>query len=122
MKVFDGWKRSFQPVDPLRLLYKLASAPLQMIIFIPMKGYYIYVLQSEKDSLLYTGYTHDLKNRIKEHNSGYVPSTKNRQPLNLIYAEWCLNQTDVIAREKYLKSGMGKRYIRNRLKTYFSNL
>jgi len=79
-------------------------------------------LQSEKDSLLYTGYTHDLKSRIKEHNSGYVPSTKNRQPLDLIYAEWCLNQTDAIAREKYLKSGMGKRYIRNRLKAYFSNL
>jgi len=87
-----------------------------------MKGYYIYVLQSKKDTLLYTGYTHDLKSRIKEHNSGYVPSTKNRQPLDLIYAEWCLNQTDAIAREIYLKSGMGKRYIHNRLKVYFSNL
>jgi putative endonuclease len=37
----------------------------------------------------------------------------------LIYFEGCLNEEDAIAREKYLKSGMGKRYIRNRLKIYF---
>jgi putative endonuclease len=36
-----------------------------------------------------------------------------------IYFEDCLSKEDVIAREKYLKSGMGKRYVRNRLKMYF---
>ena len=72
--------------------------------------------------MLYTGYTSDLKKRIGEHESGYVLSTKGRRPLKLIYAEWCLNQKDAIAREKYLKSGMGKRYLKNRLKYYFDNL
>jgi len=37
----------------------------------------------------------------------------------LIYFESCLNEEDAKAREKYLKSGMGKRYIRNRLKRYY---
>ena len=35
-----------------------------------------------------------------------------------VYYEACLNKLDAMAREKYLKSGMGKRYIKNRLKRF----
>lgn len=87
-----------------------------------MTWYYIYILHSAFDHQLYTGYTKDLKRRIEDHNQGRVPSTKDRRPFKLIYSEACLNQSDAIAREKYLKSGMGKKYIRNRLKCYFENL
>lgn len=87
-----------------------------------MKWYYIYVLLSEKDGNFYTGYTNNLDNRFKQHQRGQVTSTKNRRPLVLIYNESCLNQADAIAREKYLKSGMGKRYLKNRLKNYLKNL
>ena len=80
--------------------------------------YYVYVLQSKKDHLFYTGFTTDLDKRAKAHNSGEQISTKSRRPLELIYYEWCLSKEDAIAREKYLKSGMGKRYIRNRVKGY----
>ena len=82
--------------------------------------YYIYILQSEKDNLWYTGYTSDLKNRLILHNSGKVESTKNRQPLKLIYFEGCLNQQDATRREKYLKSGNGKIYLKSRLGNYFN--
>ncbi len=82
--------------------------------------YYVYVLQSEKDYNFYTGYTNDLKRRINEHNSGAVSSTKKRIPLKLIYWEGCLNQQDATKREKYLKTAWGKRYIKNRLKNYFT--
>lgn len=82
--------------------------------------YYVYVLLSEKDNLFYTGYTSDLKNRLEQHNSGKVFSTKNRTPLRLIYYEGCLNQQDATRREKYLKSGSGKIYLRNRLSNYFN--
>lgn len=83
-----------------------------------MKYYYVYVLKSIKDQNWYTGYTNNLKKRLKKHKMGKVNSTKNRRPLELIYFEGCLNKSDALAREKYLKSGMGKRYIRNRLKNY----
>ena len=83
-------------------------------------GYYVYFLQSEKDKLFYVGYTKDLKIRLKMHNSGKVQSTKNRQPLKLIYYEYCLNQQDATHREKYLKSSWGKRYLKNRLKNYLT--
>ena len=78
--------------------------------------YYTYVLQSKKDMQFYTGYTQDLKKRLEEHSDGRVESTKWRRPIELIYYEACLNKDDAIQREKYLKSGIGKRYLKNRLK------
>jgi putative endonuclease len=83
---------------------------------------YVYLLISEKDGNFYTGSTRDLKRRLKEHNNGQVVSTGKRLPLRLIYYEACINEKDARAREKYLKSGMGKRYLKNRLKCYRENL
>lgn len=82
--------------------------------------YYVYVLQSKKDREFYTGFTNDLNRRIKEHNNGYQFSTKHRVPFELIYYEWGLNKDDAVSREKYLKSGRGKKYIKARLKYYLS--
>jgi putative endonuclease len=82
--------------------------------------YYVYILQSKRDSQWYTGSTKDLKKRFHNHSSGKVPSTKNRLPLTLIYYEACLDEQDARNREKYLKSGMGKRYLKNRLKHFLS--
>ena len=83
---------------------------------------YVYLLLSEKDGRFYTGLTNDLKRRLQEHNLGNVKSTRNRKPLQLIYYEGCLNEEDAQQREKYLKSGMGKRYLKNRLKRYLEDL
>ena len=85
-----------------------------------MKYYYVYVLQSEKDSKFYTGYTNNLNRRIEQHNYGKVLSTKARVPLKLVYWEGCLDQKDATKREKYLKSTWGKRYIKNRIKNYLT--
>ena len=70
--------------------------------------------------MFYTGYTNDLRERIKLHNEGKVSSTKNKTPLKLIYFEGCINQQDATHREKYLKSSWGKRYIKERLKNYLT--
>lgn len=80
--------------------------------------YYVYILQSLKDNNWYTGSTGDLKKRFNEHNSGYNFSTKSRKPFKLIYYEAGLNREDAEAREKFLKSGPGKKYLRNRLKRF----
>lgn len=82
--------------------------------------FYTYVLQSRKDNKWYTGYTNDLRKRFNEHSKGKVLSTKGRGPFKLIYYEACLNETDAKAREKYLKAGMGKRYLLHRLKRFLS--
>ena len=82
--------------------------------------FYTYVIKSRKDGKWYTGYTNDLRKRFKEHNSNKVISTKNRGPFEMIYYEACINKLDAIAREKYLKSGMGKPYLKGRLKRFLS--
>ena len=82
--------------------------------------WYTYIIKSKKDGHWYTGITDDLRKRLSLHNSGKAPSTKNRAPFEIIYYEACKNQNDAVAREKYLKSGMGKRYLKNRLKRFLS--
>lgn len=82
--------------------------------------YYVYVLHSSLDRFFYVGFTTDLRQRLHEHKSGKVPSTKNRLPLVLVYWEGCLNQKDATQREKYLKSAWGKRYIKNGIKNYLT--
>ena len=80
--------------------------------------FYTYVLLSEKDKEFYVGFTNDLKRRLDEHERGMVGSTAQRRPLKLVYYEACLNENDAIKREKYFKTGFGRRFLRNRMKTY----
>lgn len=77
--------------------------------------YFTYVLISEKDGKLYTGCTHRLKERVQEHNQGKCRSTKGRGPFKLIYFEACLSEDMAYKREKQLKSGHGKRFLRGRI-------
>ena len=84
--------------------------------------YYVYVLISGADGGFYTGLTGDLKRRVGEHSEGLVETTLNRRPLELVYYEACKRRKDAFRREKYLKSGMGKRYLRDRLKEHLETL
>ena len=78
--------------------------------------FYTYVLMCERTKTFYTGTTNNLQRRLEQHNKGQVLYTRNRLPVKLIYFEVCWNKDDAYRRERYLKTGMGKRYIRNRLK------
>jgi len=78
---------------------------------------YVYIISNDSGQW-YTGCTNDLKRRISEHNSGKSTYTSYRGPYKLIYYEASIDKKDAYARERYLKSGMGKRYIKNRLKIY----
>jgi putative endonuclease len=78
------------------------------------------VLKSKKSRKFYTGYTRDLRKRFREHNENKNIPTKGRGPFELVYYEACVNEKDAQAREKYLKTGMGKRYLGNRIKRFLS--
>lgn len=82
--------------------------------------YYTYIIKSKKDGMIYTGYTNNLRKRLLQHQNGKSSYTKGRGPFKLIYYEACLNEDDARSRELYLKSGMGKRYIKNRIKRFLS--
>lgn len=63
----------------------------------------------------YVGWTTDLKHRLNEHNSGKVTATKSRLPFTLDYYEACNNKEKAIAREKYFKTGFGRRFLKSRI-------
>jgi putative endonuclease len=77
--------------------------------------FYTYIIKSEKDGKIYTGSTKDLRKRLIQHNNGLSTHTKSRGPFKIIYYEACLLENKARSRELYLKSGMGKRYLKNRL-------
>lgn len=77
--------------------------------------FYTYVLRSQKDQKLYIGWTNDLKQRLNKHNNKMVLSTKDRVPLDLIYYEACLSKNKSIEREKFFKSGFGRKFLKNRI-------
>jgi len=77
--------------------------------------YYTYVLQSQTDKKLYIGWTDNLILRISKHNQGLVKSTKFRKPFKLVYYEACLSKIKVIKREKQLKTGFGRKYLKRRI-------
>ena len=82
--------------------------------------YYTYVLLSNRDNKFYIGYSADLRVRFNEHQEGKVTATQNRRPLMIVYYEACLNKQDAIKREKYFKTGFGRRFLSNRLKIYLT--
>ncbi len=65
--------------------------------------FYVYVLKSKKDGLLYTGSTNDLRKRFSDHNNGKVFSTKTRRPFEIVYYESYKAEKDARKREMNLK-------------------
>lgn len=80
--------------------------------------YFVYILMCN-DNKLYIGYTENLEERIKRHESGHVFATKGRLPVDLIFYEAFHHCQDAKRREKYFKTTAGKRAIKLMLRRYF---
>jgi putative endonuclease len=80
--------------------------------------FYVYLLHSTKDNGFYIGYSTDLKRRLSEHTRGASFATKSRGPWKLIYYEAYTEREDAEGREKFLKSGAGRRFLRAQLRHY----
>ena len=76
--------------------------------------HYVYVLKCNNGDL-YTGFSSDLKTRIKAHKLGKVRSTKSKLPIELIYYEAYRDKKDATMREYNLKTGQQKELLRKRL-------
>lgn len=84
--------------------------------------YYVYILFSSKDSGFYIGFTTNLKQRLSTHAKGEVTATKFRRPLKLIHYEYFINEDDAKAREEFLKSGFGRKQMKEALKRTLKEL
>ena len=82
--------------------------------------FYVYVLQSQSDEGLYIGFSTDLRRRLKDHKEGKSFATSYRGPWCLIYYEAYLEEEDALGRERYLKSGGGRRFLTAQLRHHLS--
>jgi putative endonuclease len=82
--------------------------------------FFVYVLYSHNDHGLYIGYTADLKRRLSEHERGESKATSYRLPIFLAYYEAYLCHEDAEGRERFLKSGAGRRYLRKQMAHFFA--
>ncbi len=82
--------------------------------------HYVYVLSSLTDGGFYIGYSENLRKRLREHTSGASFATSYRGQWKLIYYEAYLNQADALGRERYLKSGGGRRFLKAQLRNYLA--
>jgi putative endonuclease len=80
--------------------------------------FYVYVLRSESDSGFYIGFSTNLKRRLAEHMRGASFATKSRGPWKLIYYEAYTEREDAEGRERFLKSGAGRRFLRAQLRHF----
>jgi putative endonuclease len=72
--------------------------------------FYVYVLKSKNDYSQYIGLSQNVEERLEEHNTGRVNSTKSKRPWQLIYTESFTTRLEARKREKYLKSAAGRRF------------
>ena len=70
--------------------------------------YYVYIIQSKKDSSFYIGFTGDLKKRINDHNLGSSRYTRAKIPWELVYIESFKLKSEAIKRERFLKKQKNK--------------
>jgi putative endonuclease len=73
--------------------------------------YSVYVIWSNKLKKRYVGSTQDIESRLKQHNSGKTPFTLRGIPWILIYNETFETRSEALIREKFLKSGTGRKWL-----------
>ena len=83
--------------------------------------FYVYILL-ENNGQLYTGFTADLRQRVKDHNAGKVESTRDRRPLKLVHYEAYFKESDARRREKYLKTSEGKHFLKQQIRDLLEEL
>lgn len=78
--------------------------------------YYVYILQSAFDTgRFYIGFTENLENRLKDHNSGKDPYTAKYKPWRIKTAIAFADRNKAFEFERYLKSPSGRAFAKKRL-------
>jgi len=78
--------------------------------------YTVYILYSSQYNKVYIGYTSNLLERFKSHNClGKKGWTVRFRPWQVIYCEYFIEKADAEHREKQLKGGKGREWIKQKI-------
>ena len=84
----------------------------QVFLFFEVNDYTVYVIRSE-EKFIYTGFTEDLENRLKEHNNRSLSFwTKRGKNWKVVHREEFESRGEAMKREKWLKTGVGREYLK----------
>jgi len=74
----------------------------------------VYILSNKNNTVLYTGVTSNLKQRLNQHKTGFFENsfTRKYKTHKLVYFEEFFDIRDAIAREKQIKAGSRKKKIK----------
>ena len=79
-----------------------------------MEEFVVYILFSDKHNKTYVGFTSNLIERYKSHNVlGTKGYTIKFRPWKVIHVEFYSTKKDALLREKYLKTGKGREFIKS---------
>ena len=74
------------------------------------KVYCVYILTNQRNTVLYTGVTGDLRARLQQHREKVLPGFTDRYNVSkLVYYEVGGDTSGAIAREKQIKAGSRRR-------------
>ncbi|RKY90930.1 MAG: GIY-YIG nuclease family protein [Ignavibacteriae bacterium] len=76
--------------------------------------FYVYVISSLRRTYIYVGITNNSNRRIDEHQKGYNKTTRAYRPFRVILVEKYKTRQEARKREKYLKSGIGKEFLKSK--------
>lgn len=83
--------------------------------------FYVYLLENQDDKSWYIGYSANLKQRIDRHQNGTgARTTQRKQNWELIYYEAYKDEQDAKVRERFLKSGSGRQFLKKQLGHYLN--
>ena len=94
---------------------QVSSTPL--FLFILLRMYYVYIIQTETNGSYYVGYTRNISERLKRHNEGRSTYTKSKENWKLVYVEEYKTSAEARAREREIKGKKSKKYIEHLVRT-----
>ena len=78
--------------------------------------FYVYIIQSVMDpNRFYTGYTENIENRLKDHNTGKNSHTADLKPWRIKTAIAFTDRQKALDFESYLKTQSGRAFAKKRL-------
>jgi putative endonuclease len=77
--------------------------------------FFVYAISSTARNYIYVGLTDDFDRRLHQHNMGYNKTTKPYRPFHVLLVESYPTRIKAREREKYLKTGQGKAFLKRKL-------
>jgi putative endonuclease len=75
--------------------------------------YFVYILKSQIRKYFYVGLTNNAERRFQQHQAGRERTTRAYRPFELVQVEMYATRQEARKREKYLKSGIGKEWLKS---------